>query len=306
LAGDVPYRDPSPKRSSETGATLKKCLFLLVLLLLSACSQQTEAFAIYDSAPDNPPVGKANATPNDPSRPELTVAAAADLQFAFNDIARLFESQTGYKVTLVFGSTGQLAQQIENGAPYDLLAAANIDYVHQLAEKKLVLEDSASLYARGRIVLAANRQAGVSVIDLKDLLNPQIKHIALANPAHAPYGVAAKQALESAGLWETVQPKLVLGENVRQALQYVQTGDAEAGIVALSVADVPEITWVLIDDSLHKPLDQALAIVASSPHQELASQFATFINSEHGRPIMRRYGFILPGETPLLGSNPAP
>lgn len=284
----------------------KWLLHLFVLLLLSACSRQEHTNAINNPQSDSPPVENQIVTTNDPPHAELSVAAAADLQFAFTDLATLFEEQTGHKVTLVFGSTGQLTQQIENGAPYDLFAAANIDYIRQLADKKLVVEDSVALYARGRIVLATNHQTGISVTDLKDLLNPQIKHIAIANPDHAPYGVAAKQALETAALWEALEPKLVLGENVRQALQYIQTGDAEAGIIALSVADVPEITWTLIDDSLHQPLDQALAITATSPRAELAEQFAKFINSEVGRPVMRQYGFILPGETPLMGSNSAP
>jgi molybdate transport system substrate-binding protein len=264
-------------------------LLLISLLFLSACSHQAVAFAVSQQSTSASPVRTGRAIPNDTAETELTVAAAADLQFAFNDLARLFEEQTGHKVTLVFGSTGQLAQQIENGAPYDLFAAANIDYIDQLAAKKLVLEESVALYAQ-----------------LKDLLNPQIKHIAIANPEHAPYGVAARQALEASGLWDAIEPKLVLGENVRQALQYVQTGDAEAGIVALSVANVPENTWTLIDDSLHQPLDQALAIVATSRHPDLAFQFARFINSESGRPVMRRYGFILPGETPILKSDAAP
>lgn len=277
-----------------------------VLLLLTACSGQGIALAISDLAPDTPMVEGTSTVTNDPAQVELIVAAAADLQFAFTDLARLFEEQTGHKVTLVFGSTGQLTQQIENGAPYDLFAAANIDFIHQLAGNKLVLEDSVALYARGRIVLAGNREAGITVADLNDLLNPKIRHVAIANPEHAPYGVAAKQALEAAGLWQAIEPKLVLGENVRQALQYVQTGDAEAGIVALSVADVPEITWTLIDERLHQALDQALAIVASCPQPELAGQFARFINDETGRPVMRRYGFILPGETPLMESVHAP
>jgi len=285
----------------------KLLLFHLVLLLvLSACSGGEAVSAIATTTPNSTATGIKTADAQEPSQAELTVAAAADLQFAFSDLAELFEQQTGQKVTLIFGSTGQLSQQIENGAPYDLFAAANIDYIHQLAEKKLVLEDSVALYARGRIVLAANRQTGIKVVELKDLLNPQIRHIAIANPEHAPYGVAAKQALETVGLWEAIEPKLVFGENVRQALQYVQSGDAEAGIVALSVADVPEITWTLIDEANHQPLDQALAIVASSQQAELARQFAAFINGEHGRPIMRRYGFILPGETPILKPSAAP
>jgi molybdate transport system substrate-binding protein len=237
---------------------------------------------------------------------ELTVAAAADLQFAFTDIAAAYEQQTGHKVTLTFGSTGQLAQQIENGAPFDLLAAANIQYVTDLAEKQFVLPDSIALYAQGRIVLAVNRQSGVTATTLDDLLSSNIKHVAIANPAHAPYGVAAQQALQSAGVWDKLPDKLVLGENIRQTLQYVQTGDAEAGIVALSVANVPEITWTLIDAALHQPLDQALGVVASSKHPDLARDFAAFVNGQFGRPVMRQYGFILPGETPIVQSAPKP
>lgn len=231
---------------------------------------------------------------------EITVAAAADLQFAFTDIAGLYEKQTGRKVNLVFGSTGQLVQQIENGAPFDLIAAANISYVNQLVDKKLAIRESAALYARGRIVLAVNNKAGIEAVKLEDLLSDRIKHISIANPEHAPYGLAAKQALEALKLWEQLQPKLVYGENVRQALQFVQTGDAEVGIIALSVANVPEITWTMIDESLHKPLDQALAILTASEHPDLAGDFIAFVNGEHGRPIMRKFGFLLPDETEQL------
>jgi molybdate transport system substrate-binding protein len=224
------------------------------------------------------------------------VAAAADLQYAFTEIAALSEKRTGQPVTLVFGSTGQLAQQIENGAPFDLFAAANIAFVEDLRAKGLVFDDSVALYGEGRIVLAVNRGAGVSAAAPDDLLNPVIQRIAIANPEHAPYGVAAKEALISAGVWEAVEPKLVYGENVRQALQFVQTGDAQAGIVALSVANVPEITWTLIDADLHNPLRQALAVVTTSSQPEAARAFAAFINGPEGRPIMQRYGFVLPGE----------
>jgi molybdate transport system substrate-binding protein len=256
--------------------------FLTVTLALSAC--------------DIPNPTAAMATKVPAAREELTVAAAADLQFAFSEIGALFEQETGHKVTFVFGSTGQLAQQIENGAPFDLFAAANISFVDDLANKNLVMPDSMALYARGRVVLAANKASGVQAVTLEDLLSDKITTIAIANPEHAPYGVAAKEALQSAGLWEQVRPKLVYGENVRQSLQFIQTGDAQAGIVALSVANVPEINWILIDDSLHNPLNQALAIVTSSSHRDLAREFAAFINGPSGRPIMQKYGFILPGE----------
>lgn len=230
----------------------------------------------------------------------ISVAAAADLQFAFTDIADLYEQQTGRKVILVFGSTGQLVQQIENGASFDLVASANIEYIDRLVNQGLAISDSADLYARGRIVLAVNKKAGIQAVTLEDLLSDDIQFIAIANPEHAPYGLAAKQALESLGLWEKLQQKLVYGENVRQALQFVQTGDAEAGIISLSVANVPEITWTLIDESLHKPLDQALAILTTCKNPALAEDFIAFINGAEGRPIMRQYGFLLPDEIYLL------
>jgi len=226
----------------------------------------------------------------------LTVAAAADLQFAFNEIGRRFEQETGHKVVFSFGSTGQLAQQIDNGAPFDLFAAANMSFVEELARKNRLVPETAALYARGRVVLAVNRESGVRAAALTDLLSDTTSYIAIANPSHAPYGAAAKEALVAAGVWEQIEEKIVFGENVRQALQFVQTGDAQVGIVALSVADVPEITWTLVDDALHKPLDQALAVVASSRHQAEARAFAQFVNGAIGRPIMQKYGFTLPGE----------
>lgn len=242
-------------------------------------------------------VGCSPASPAPTSTPiELTVAAAADLQFAFTEIGEIYEQETGNKVIFSFGSTGQLAQQIENGAPFDLFAAANISFVDDLAKKDLVLLDTVALYARGRIVLAANHDSGVSAVALEDLLSEKITHIAIANPEHAPYGVAAKEALISAGVWDKIEDKIVYGENVRQTLQFVQSGDAQVGIVALSVANVPEVTWTLIDSSLHNPLDQALAIVSSSSHQKEAKEFAAFINGEKGRPIMQKFGFVLPNE----------
>jgi molybdate transport system substrate-binding protein len=231
------------------------------------------------------------------------VAAAADLQFAFTDITKAFEQETGHRVTLVFGSTGQLAQQILNGAPYDLIAAADMKYVDQMVADGLALKESAALYARGRIVLAVNRKTGIPVTSLEDLTSMRIQHIAIANPEHAPYGVAAKQALQAAGVWDRVQNKMVYGENVRQALQFIQTGDAEAGIISLSVANVPEIQWSLIDEKLHAPLDQELAILSTCKVPGLAGEYIRFINGPSGRPVMRQYGFLLPDEIQALANQ---
>ena len=226
----------------------------------------------------------------------LTVAAAADLQFAFTDLGESFQKETGAKVTFIFGSSGTLAQQIENGAPVDLFASADEEYVRQLAAKGVVLPDTEQPYAVGRIALVGSRSSGPRVTTLQDLVQPAVKHIAIANPQHAPYGAAAKQALQSTGLWEQLQPKVVYGENVRQALQFVQTGNAEAGIVALSIAEVPEVSYTILDESLYQPLRQLLVVVRGAKEEDLARQFAAFVDGPEGRPVMRRYRFLLPGE----------
>jgi len=230
-------------------------------------------------------------------RPELTVAAAADLQSAFTDIGALFEEECGCKVTFIFGSSGNLAAQVESGLPVDVFASADIAYVDGLKEKGLILEDTQQLYAVGRIVLAVNKESGVQVESLEDLLKPEVERVAIANPEHAPYGIAARQALQSEGVWDELEPRLVLGENVRQALQYVQTGDAPAGIVALSIANVPEVSYTLIDDSLHEPLRQSMAVLRRTQLEQLGRDFVDFVNGPQGRPIMESYGFVLPGES---------
>ena len=194
------------------------------------------------------------------------------------------------------GSTGTLAQQIHQGAPADLFFAADESFLDHLTREGLVLADTRGLYAQGRLVLAAAKTAGGPIENLRDLLRPEVRRIAIANPAHAPYGLAAEQALETVGIWTLVKPKLVYGENVRQALQFVQSGAADAGIVARSVADVPDIRWTLVDASLHKPLNQAAAVLKRASNAELAKAFLRFVNGPEGRPVMKRFGFLLPGE----------
>jgi molybdate transport system substrate-binding protein len=186
---------------------------------------------------------------------------------------------------------------VESGLPVDVFASADIAYVDGLKEKGLILEDTQQMYAVGRIVLAVNKGSGLQAESLEDLLKPEIERVAMANPEHAPYGIAARQALQSEGIWDEVEPKLVLGENVRQALQYVQTGDAPAGIVALSIANVPEVSYTLIDDSLHEPLRQSMAVLRRTQLEQLGRNFVDFVNGPEGRPIMEKYGFVLPGES---------
>jgi len=226
---------------------------------------------------------------------EVIVAAAADLVFAFREIAPLFEQQHQAKVTLTFGSTGQLTQQIQHGAPVDVFFAANVAFVEDLRAKGMVLADSVEPYAQGRIVLATHRSRQV-LASVKDLTREDVRRIAIANPAHAPYGMAAREALVSAGVWDHIRPKLVYGENIRQALQFLETQNVDAAIISLSLADAPDIHFTLIDPSLHRPIVQAAAVTARSRQPDLARAFIRFVNGPQGRPIMKRFGFLLPGE----------
>jgi molybdate transport system substrate-binding protein len=230
----------------------------------------------------------------DAAAPTLTVAAASDLQGAFREIGKSFEGRAGCQVVMTFGSSGQLAQQIEHGAPFDVFAAANVAYVQQLVDKKKAVADSMQVYARGRIVLITRKNSGAAAVRLEDLLHESIKHIAIANPAHAPYGQAAKQAIEHRELWDRLQPKLVLAENVRQALQYVETGNADAGIVAHSVAAVPDVVSTPIDAAWHKPLDQAIVVVSDSKNVGLARQFIGLVIGPDGQAVLERHGFEKP------------
>jgi molybdate transport system substrate-binding protein len=227
--------------------------------------------------------------------PSLTVFAAADLAFALKEILPLFERAHRVKVTLSLGSTGNLAAQIENGAPADVFFAADQAFVERLAARGAVIPETRTLYARGRIVLATPK-SGRRLKHLRDLLDPDVRRVAIANPLHAPYGKAAEEAMRAVGVWDTLKPKLVYGENIRQTLQFLQVGAVEAGIVSLSVASAPEIEWTLIDDGLHAPLNQAAAVVRRSRHVDLAVALIQFVIGTEGRPIMKKFGFLLPGE----------
>ena len=233
----------------------------------------------------------------------LLVSAASDLTYAFGEIGRQFEAETGVRVIFNFGSTGQLAQQIEQGAPADVFAAANVSFIEELARQGRIAPGTKRVYARGRIVLWTRAEEGdrqgSPLQSLADLARPEITRVANANPDHAPYGVAARQALQTAGVWEAVQPKLVLGENVRQALQYAETGNVDAAIVALSLVTPAaqgsssgvQCWWFTIPQELHRPLDKALAVIEGTAHGREAAAFADFVAGPRGQAILRQYGF---------------
>ncbi len=226
----------------------------------------------------------------------LTVAAAASNAFALKKIAVMFERDTGVKVNISFGSSGLLARQIEKGAPFDLLFSANIKYVDWLKRRGAVVPGSIRVYAEGGIVLAVNRSYNLRAKRLKDLLNPGIKRVAIANPDYAPYGTAAMEAMKAAGVWERLKGKLVYGENIRQTLQFIQSGNAQAGIIALSIADVGGISYTVIGPAMHKPIEQAGAITSTSKHKKTARDFIDYVNGPKGRAVLRSFGFTPPAK----------
>lgn len=178
----------------------------------------------------------------------------------------------------------------------DVFAAANVSYIEDLERQGLIVQGTKAVYGQGRLTLWTRADSPLSVTGVTDLHRPEVRRIAIANPEHAPYGIAARQALHAAGVWESVQPKLVLGENVRQALQYAETGNADVAIVALSLSVQSRGRWVLVPQTLHSPIDQALAVIRGTRHEAEARRFVAFVNGPQGRTIMRKYGFIRPGE----------
>lgn len=224
----------------------------------------------------------------------FTVAAASDLQAVLPEIAALFERQTGVRPVLTFGSSGNLTTQIQGGAPFDAFLSADRRYVERLAGQGRVERRSIRLYAVGRLALVVNRRSGVQATVPRDLLRRQVRRIAIANPEHAPYGRAAREGLRKAGVWTSVERKVVLADNVRQALQFVQSGNAEVGLVALSVANVPEVTHTPIDRNLHAPLEQAAAVVSKSPLAARAEAFLDLLTAPAGQEILLRHGFERP------------
>jgi molybdate transport system substrate-binding protein len=245
-------------------------------------------------------VGASAATPPSPRR--INVAAAADLTFAFRDVAARFEKRTGIGVDLSFGSSGNFFSQIENGAPYDLYFSADIRYPEQLEAGGLVEPGSLYTYAKGKLVLWVPNDSPVDLRrGLAALLDPRVAKVAIANPRHAPYGRAAMAALKHAGVADKMSKKLVLGENIAQTAQFVLSHNADAGILALSLALAPTMKgqgrYVELPASSYPPLRQAGVILKSSPRKDLARQFMAFLREPAAVSVMRSYGFAVPEAT---------
>jgi molybdate transport system substrate-binding protein len=229
----------------------------------------------------------------------LTVAAASDLQAALPILAAQFEKETGQQVTLTFGSSGNFFTQIQNGAPFDVYLSADIDYPQRLERAGLAERGTLYVYATGRIVLWTRTDSGIDVRrGLSVLAESKVRRIAIANPQHAPYGRAAVAALRHEQLYERVRAKFVLGENISQAAQFAQSGNAEVGVLALSLALAPALasagTYVEIPASLYPPIEQAAIVLTKSRQKAVARRFIEYLRRPESVRILQSYGFAVP------------
>jgi molybdate transport system substrate-binding protein len=232
----------------------------------------------------------------------ISVAAAADLQFAMQDIAARFEKQTGKTEKPIYGSSGNFFQQIQNGAPFDVFFSANLDYPKKLEAAGLTEPGSYYEYARGKIVMWVPNDSKLDLKSgLKALLDPSVKKIAVANPQHAPYGQAAVAAMQREDVYEKVKDKFVLGENISQTASFVVSGAADVGIVALALALSPNMKdkgrYVEVPESEYPPIEQACVILHSSKNKEAAEQFVRFVKTPAIRDLLQSYGFAVPAES---------
>jgi molybdate transport system substrate-binding protein len=227
---------------------------------------------------------------------EITVAAAADLQSAMQEVADRFHNETGTTVKPIYGSSGNFFQQIENGAPFDMFFSANLDYPKKLEAAGLTEKGSYYQYARGKIVIWVPKDSKLDLTaGMKVLLDPSVKKIAVANPQHAPYGQAAVAAMQKENIYEKVKDKFVLGENISQAAAFVISGTADVGVVALSLALSPNMKdkgrYAEVPAGEYPPIEQACVILASSKNKDTARQFLSFVKTAAVADVLRRYGF---------------
>jgi len=248
------------------------CLFLLCALCVSARAVPSE-------------------------QPQLNIAAASDLKFALTALASAFEKQSGAKLNLTFGSSGNFFAQIKNGAPFDLFFSADTEFPRRLDTAGLVVSNSTYEYAVGRLVLwvPPGSKIDLSKSGMNSLLDPSVQKIAIANPDHAPYGRAAAVALRSAGLYEKTKDKLVIGENISQAAQFAQSGNAQIGIIAMSLALSPPLRsgkyWE-IPQRQYFPLIQSAVILKRCEQKDLAASFLRFVATPAGTKILEDFGFL--------------
>lgn len=230
---------------------------------------------------------------------KITIAAASDLKYCLDEVVADFrKAHAGDEVEVVYGSSGKFKTQIEQGAPFDLFFSADIGFPRELLKSNLAVAE-VHPYAIGRLVIWS-KTIDASSMKIADLTRADIQKIAIANPQHAPYGKRAEEALRASGIWDKVEGKLVYGENIAQTAQFAESGNAQVGIIALSLVLGPEMggkgSYSIVPDGLHEPLEQGFVITKRAADNTLAQAFAEYMGSRQTRAVMVRYGFALPGE----------
>ena len=231
----------------------------------------------------------------------VTVAAASDLTYAMKEIAADFEKSASCSVRVSYGSSGNFETQIENGAPFDVFFSADIEYPRKLEAQGLASPGSTYLYGIGKVILWVRNDSKLDVSKGLDVLrDPSIKKIAIANPLHAPYGRAAEEALKKTGVYDAIKDRLVLGENISQTAEFAETGNADAGILALSLVLSPALKdkgrYFQIPDNLYSPIQQGVVVLRASKNQQGAQAILDYIKTPAETAILERYGFVLPGK----------
>lgn len=272
----------TPGRPAPGGPRPRRAPSLLASLLC--------AFTLAGCAQDGADEGA-----RDAAGTEITVAAAANLTEVFGELTKTFTERTGVRVVTSFGATADLAKQIENGAPFDAFASADVAHVAELERRGFIAEGTRALYARGRLVVWTPPGARAGVARLEDLAREEVTQVALARPELAPYGQAAVDALRAVNVWEQVEPKAVYAQNVAQARQFAASGNADAAFLPRALVREGEGAALEVEESLHRPLEQAAGVVKASAKQEAARRFVRFLTGDEAQKIFERYGYRRPG-----------
>jgi molybdate transport system substrate-binding protein len=225
---------------------------------------------------------------------ELVVAAAANLTDAFAEVRSRFTGKTGIRVVFSFGATADLAKQIENGAPFDVFAAADTEHIEQLERQGLLTPGTRALYARGRLVMWLPPGSNLKVERIQDVTAKAFERIAIAKPDVAPYGRATVESLRRLGIWNEIEGRVIYAQNVSQAKQYAATGNTEVAFIPLALVKPGEGNYLEVSDELHQPIDQALGIIKDSMKQTAARQFVDFLLSDEGQELLSKKGYREP------------
>ena len=264
-----PTEPPPARQMTRIGKNLQPLTLALWLLSTLSCGQAS-------------------------SRNEILVAVAANVSDTFQELAADYEKVHRTRVVISTGATVNLAQQLRHGAPFDLFVSADVEIPRRLREEGHLIPETVQVYARGRLILWTPDSAGIVLKELEDLRNSTVTRIGLASPEVAPYGRAARQALEARGLWQELQPKIIIGEHVKDVQRFALSRNVEAAFLPLSMAESSPGRFMILAETLHEPLDQALGVVQSSDHRDGAQRLAHFILSPRGQTFLRLAGYTLP------------